>query len=312
MKAITSLETLGLRPTVDAPPPSNSRFPDGGAFRIEIPSVEGPRALEAVLGAAEEHGVTLNRISQGSGAMLLTLADLREMVALAAGHGAELALFVGPRAEWDIGAFSRSPIGASQSGGLRGVRGLSYAVEDVYRAVEVGVRSFLVADIGLLSVLTELRTRGDLPADCVWKVSAYLAPCNPATLRVLEQLGAGTINVVSDLTVSDLADLRAHVSLPIDLYLEAPDSMGGIVRSNEIGDFIEVGAPLYVKFGLRNAPPAYPSGEHVTADAILTGRERVRRAAIAMEWLSRTHPDIKQSPRATAGATATTSAPTGP
>jgi hypothetical protein len=29
-------------------------FPDGAAFRIEIPSVEGPRVLEAVLRATEE------------------------------------------------------------------------------------------------------------------------------------------------------------------------------------------------------------------------------------------------------------------
>jgi hypothetical protein len=304
MKANRSLAALGLRSTLEAPPPSDARFPDGGAFRIEIPSVEGPRALEAVLNAADEHGITLNRISQGSGAMLLTEAELREMVAQAAAAGVELALFVGPRAEWDIGAFSRSDIGAAQAGALRGVRGLSYAVEDVFRAVEAGIRSFLVADIGLLSLLSDLRSAGELPADCVWKVSAYLAPCNPATLRVLEQLGAGTINVVSDLTVLELADLRAHVSLPIDLYLEAPDGMGGIVRGNEVGDFIAVGAPLYVKFGLRNAAPAYPSGEHLTAEAIVTGRERVRRAAIAMEWLRRTHPDIQQSPRATASAPA--------
>ncbi len=300
MKGERSLADLGLTSTVAVPPPSTARFPDGGAFRVEIPSVEGPRALEAVLAAADEHGITLNRISQGSGAMLLTLAEQREMAALAAAHGVELALFVGPRAEWDIGAFSRSDVGAAQFGGLRGLRGLSYAVEDVHRAVESGIRSFLVADIGLLSVLSDLRARGDLPADCVWKVSAYLAPCNPATLRVLESLGAGTVNVVTDLTVGELADLRAHVSVPIDLYLEAPDSMGGMVRGNEIGDFVAVGAPLYVKFGLRNAPAMYPSGEHVLPLAITSGRERVRRAALALEWLARTHPDTVQSPPAPA------------
>jgi hypothetical protein len=271
MKGDTSLASLGLRSTVAAPPASTARFPDGGAFRVEIPSVEGPQALAAVLEAAEEHGITLNRISQGSGAMLLSAAELRAMADLAAHAGVELALFVGPRAEWDVGAFSRSDIGAAQSGALRGVRGLSYALEDVFRAVEEGIRSFLVADIGLLSLLTELRTRGELPADCLWKVSAYLAPSNPATLRVLEQLGAGTINVVADLTVAELADLRAHVSIPIDLYLEAPDGMGGIVRGNEMGDFISVGAPLYVKFGLRNAAPAYPSGGQKRSEAIATG-----------------------------------------
>jgi len=45
-------------------------FPDGASFRIEIPSVEGPKVLEAVLRAAKAEGVTVNRVSQGSGAVL--------------------------------------------------------------------------------------------------------------------------------------------------------------------------------------------------------------------------------------------------
>ena len=51
-------------------------FPDGAAFRIEIPSVEGPRVLEAVQRAAEAEGITVNRVSQGSGAMLLRASEL--------------------------------------------------------------------------------------------------------------------------------------------------------------------------------------------------------------------------------------------
>ena len=90
---------LGV-PSDDTPGPAGApaqlrRFPDGAAFRIEIPSVEGPRVLEAVLRAAETEGVTVNRVSQGSGAMLLRDSELREMAA--AGHeaGLEVCLFVG-------------------------------------------------------------------------------------------------------------------------------------------------------------------------------------------------------------------------
>jgi hypothetical protein len=54
-------------------------FPDGAAFRIEIPSVEGPKVLEAVLRAAQAEGVTVNRVSQGSGAVLMRAAELRDM-----------------------------------------------------------------------------------------------------------------------------------------------------------------------------------------------------------------------------------------
>ena len=206
-------------------------------------------------------------------------------------------LFVGPRAGFDIGAFSRSAAGPSQYSAVRGTRQLGYAIEDVRRATEAGIRSFLVGDIGLLSVLTELRREGRLPSDCVWKVSAYTAPCNPATLRVLEGLGAGTVNVVTDLTLEELAELRSATSIPIDVYLEAPDGMGGVMRGHEIGDFVAVGAPLYVKFGLRNAPVTYPSGRHIVAQGVAMSQERVHRAAVALEWLARIRPETVQSPQ---------------
>jgi hypothetical protein len=72
--------------------------------------------------------------------------------------------------------------------------------------------------------------------------------------------------------------------------------MGGSMRSHEIGDFISVGAPLYAKFGLRNAPSPYPSGRHLLDQGIATTQERVRRAAIAIEWLARLRPGSVQSP----------------
>src|SRR6202042_3979018 len=85
------------------PVPSAARFPDGAHFRIEIPSVEGPPVLRAVVEAAAAAGVTVNRVSQGSGAMLLAEAELAEMARIGADSGIEVSLFVGPREEWDTG-----------------------------------------------------------------------------------------------------------------------------------------------------------------------------------------------------------------
>ncbi len=82
-------------------PASAQRFPDGGHYRIEIPSVEGPAALAAVIEAARQHGVPVHRVSQGSGMMLLTEAELRAMARLGAEHRIEVSLFVGPRAPWE-------------------------------------------------------------------------------------------------------------------------------------------------------------------------------------------------------------------
>lgn len=69
---------VGFTPEL-LPSASLARFPDGADFRIEIPSVEGPKVLSAALDEAKKRGVTINRISQGSGAMLHTESELREM-----------------------------------------------------------------------------------------------------------------------------------------------------------------------------------------------------------------------------------------
>ena len=108
-------------------------------------------------------------------------------------------------------------------------------------------------------------------------------------------MGAGTVNVASDITLSQLAEMRAHVDIPIDIYLETPDAMGGFVRGHEIADFVEAGAPLYIKMGLRNARGVYPGGGHLVGDAIAMAREKVHRCAVALEWLEQDRPGSVQS-----------------
>ncbi len=270
-------------------------FPDGAHFRIEIPSVEGPRVLEEVVAAAEAEGVVVNRVSQGSGAMLLRESELCALAEIGAAAGIEVSLFVGPREGFDVGAHARSDDGAAHAGQLRGLRGLRYAAEDVARAVECGIRGFLIADLGLLALLTEMQRGGELPDDIVWKISVLLAPSNPLGLRELERLGASTANVPSDVTVEQLTELRASSSLPLDLYVESPDSLGGVVRGNELGDLVQAGAPLYAKFGLRNARMIYPSGAHLVDEACAIAREKVHRAAVAVEWLERLSSGLVQS-----------------
>ena len=56
MKADAALARLGAGEVVNDVSASTARFPDGAHFRIEIPSVEGPRVLDAVVQAAAEHG----------------------------------------------------------------------------------------------------------------------------------------------------------------------------------------------------------------------------------------------------------------
>ena len=75
----------GFRPYRPRVPESTKRFPDGAQCRVEIPSIEGPDVLDAVLAEADARGVPLHGVSQGSGALLLTDAELARMAATAAG-----------------------------------------------------------------------------------------------------------------------------------------------------------------------------------------------------------------------------------
>jgi hypothetical protein len=276
-------------------------FPDGAAFRIEIPSVEGPRVLDAVLRAAESEGITVNRVSQGSGAVLLRAVELRDMAQAGLAAGLEVCLFVGPRERYGVGAHARSQDGRAHGDQVRGLRQISYALEDVLRATEQGIRSFLVADLGLLRALTQAQAQGALPAGLVWKVSAAMSPSNPVTVKLLEDLGASTVNIPADATLAELAEMRAAVSLPLDLYVESPDPLGGVVRGQELGELVRAGAPLYAKFGLRNAQSIYPSGHHLEAVACANATEKVHRAAVALEWLERLSPGLTQSEPGAAG-----------
>jgi hypothetical protein len=291
------LESLGLpvRDPQDCPS-SPKRFPDGGQYRIEIPSTEGPRALAAVLEEAHSRNVPVHRVSQGSGIMLLTDAEITEMLEIGRKAAIEVNLFIGPRATFDIGAQAYSAAGKTLGLSLRGADQLLYALLDLRRAVRLGLRSVLVSDIGSLQVISKMRAEGDLPPDLIIKTSVMMAPANPASARLLQDLGADTVNIPSDLTIPQIAGIRAALTVPIDFYVEAPDNIGGFIRYYEIPDLIRVAAPIYLKFGLRNAPDIYPSGTHIENTAVALSRERVRRAEIAREMILRHAPEAIMSP----------------
>jgi Peptidase family U32 len=272
------------------PADSLQRFADGIRYRIEIPSVEGPAVLGAVLDQAEASSVPVRRVSQGSGVMMLTDAEIREMARLGAEARVEVSLFLGPRGAWDTGG--QALVTAAAGGVARGLDGVAWCVAEARRACELGIRSLLVADVGILSVLGDLRAHGELPSNLLLKTSVLLPAANPATARTLERLGAGTINVATDLTPAQLAEMREAVSLPLDVYVEVPDDQGGFVRFYDVPDLIRTAAPVYVKLGLRNAPGIYPSGLHLADTAERLGRERVRRAELCLRLLRELAPDL--------------------
>ena len=296
------LEQLGLPPAdLHALPTSEKRFPDGAHYRVEIPSTEGPRCLDAVLAEAGRLDVPVHRVSQGSGVFMLTDSELDQFVAFAAAGNVELSLFARPNAGWDASATSRAPAGGVLAASVRGQDQLVAVLEDALRAADHGVRSVLLADVGAVYAFARLRAAGVLPADMQAKVSVMLPVANAATAKVLAELGASTLNLPPDLSLAQIAAIRAAVDLPIDFYVEAPDTLGGFVRLHEIPELIRVAAPVYVKFGLRNAPDVYPSGTHIEQTTIALSRERVRRARLGLELLARSGYDVIRSELGAAG-----------
>jgi hypothetical protein len=269
---------------------SELRFADGLRYRIEIPSVEGPRVLEAVLEEAERRSIPVRRVSQGSGVMMLTDNEIRRMAILGADAGVEVSLFLGPRGAWDTGG--QSMVAAAAAGVARGQAGIDACVAEVRRGVALGIRSFLVADLGVLAALGELRESGQLPQSLVLKTSVLLPCANPETARRLAELGATTINVATDLAPQELGELREACSAVLDVYVEVPDDQGGFVRYYEVPDIVRLAAPVYVKLGIRNAPNIYPSGLHLDDLAEKLGRERVRRAELVLRLLEERAPEL--------------------
>jgi hypothetical protein len=276
-------------------PDSTKRFPDGAQYRVELPSVEGPNALAATLEEADKHGLLVHRVSQGSGIMLLSDEEIRAMCAMCADRGMELSLFVGPRGTWDINALPFTPAGKALGIRHQGADQLVYAMEDLKRGVQLGVRGALVGDEGLLLLTKEMKRQGMLPANFVIKCSVQMMAANPVSIRLMQDLGANTYNVPTDLTLPRLAAIRAAIDIPIDLYVEVPDNFGGFIRLYEIAEFIRLLSPVYIKFGLRNHPDVYPSGKQWEATNITLCRERVHRALLGMQMIERYYPEAVTS-----------------
>ncbi len=284
--SILAKQSIGFA-DADGLPESNKRFTDGSRWKIEIPSVEGPAAFKAVLEEAKKYKLVVHRISQGSGIMLQTDSEIEEMLELGRANNIEVCLFVGPRASWDIGKQVTASSGAVANPTLRGGDQLRYALEDVIHGSKLGLRSILVGDYGLLKVLGKAREVGDIPTDFIFKTSVAMVCNNPGTAQLLQELGASTLNIATDLSLQQIAAIRSQVDLPLDVYVEGPDDFGGVVRHYEIPDLVRVAAPVYLKFTLRNSPGLYPSGGHIQSVVESTARERVRRAAIGISMLTR-------------------------
>ncbi len=288
------MEAMGI-PGHDAYdlPTSQGRFPDGVWYRNEISSIERPSTMRAMQDEARKYKVRVHRvIAVTMGATLLTMDELKEMARLANGEGIELVVLPGPRVMWDIGRMSSTPEGAYSGIRIRGSDYLSYTLADMFRSMEAGIRGFLVWDEGLLMVLYAMREKGLIPRDTFFKVSVFTGHANPAGAKVIQNLGADTINPLPDLTLPMLAAIRKAITIPMDLHISIFDSQGGWYRVWEVPEICRLCAPCYLKQepGRSVADLCKPwTSETALADL---ARQKVRNIQIMEELIQRLQPEI--------------------
>lgn len=228
---------------------SNKRFKDGGQYRFEIPGIQSPKTMNALLSESNKNNIFIHRITQTKGIMMLTDEEIIEMINLAKNYSCELFLSVGPRATYDTSATVNTKEGSRIGYRLRGYDNLVYAIEDVKRACELGVRGILIYDEGLLWVLNKMRHDGEIPENVHFKLSAHAGHSNPASAKLLEENGLDSLNPVRDLQIPMIASIRNSTKIALDLHTENPKSTGGFIRHYEVPDFIRVAAPVYLKTG---------------------------------------------------------------
>lgn len=230
-------------------PTSKKRFKDGAQYRFEVPGIQGPSVMEALLEAMDKQNIPLHRVTQTKGIMMLTDQEIMKMVALAKDAQTDLILAIGPRATTDTSASVHTEEGVRMGYRLRGQEQIVRAVEDVKRASSFGCRSFLVYDEGCLWLLNKMREAGEIPENCHFKVSAHAGHGNPCSAKLLEEIGANSINPVRDIQLQMLAAMRQAIDIPIDIHTENPTSTGGFIRHYEVPEMIRVAAPIYLKTG---------------------------------------------------------------
>ncbi|MBI2252800.1 MAG: hypothetical protein HYU63_08710 [Armatimonadetes bacterium] len=278
-------------------PDSKKTFPDGAHYRMELSGIERPSTLEATIKEMHKRNVPIHKlICTVMGATLLTKEELKAMAEMAESEKIEIIITPGPRPLWDVGRQIATPEGALSGLRMRGQDQIKYLLKDIFRCIEIGFKGFLVWDEGVLWLLNQMKEKGDLPKDIVFKVSIFAGHANAAGAKLLQNLGATTFNPVADLTLPQLAALRAAIDMPMDLHVYLFDSFGGFNRLWETPELARVCAPCYFKIepGVSVTSLYKP---WVGEDALAyLAKERIKYAQIIKEFVEEHYPQIKLSP----------------
>ncbi|SHH32814.1 hypothetical protein SAMN05443575_3724 [Jatrophihabitans endophyticus] len=273
-------------------------FDDGGNYRLEISGIERLSTMQAMLDEARREGVFVNRVvAFGGGATLLSRSELAEVSAAATENDIDLVAVPGPRTGWDLGRQALSTEGQSGGRRVRGLDNVRNLLNDYIRIFSTGIRGVLVWDEGVLDILNKARAAGDIPADARFKVSVYTGHANPAAIRIVQDLGADSLNPVGDLGLPMLAGIRRNVTLPLDVWAITFESFGGMNRLYDAGEIARIAGPVYFKVEPGESEGVmYNSWIEPEFHERLV-RHKVRHCAILNELVAAHSPGIAVSPQ---------------
>lgn len=279
--------------------PSGKAFPDGANFRIEIAGVERASTMEAMIREAEKRNVVIHRaIAAVGGSTYCDFEELKAMAQMAKEAKIETIMTVGHRKGWDTGAKEMGTReGQMQGFRLRGSDNISFHIADIMRNIDAGFRGFLVYDEGVLFILNKMREEGLIPGETIFKFSVFGGYCSAAGAKVVESLGANSMNPISDVSRPILASIRQAINIPLDVYTIVVNSFGGNFRAYEAPEIARVASPCYFKFepGTAEDEIYMPWISEEWHEGFI--REKVKIASIVMEIMDRHAPELKTSPR---------------
>jgi hypothetical protein len=296
-----SLEKIGLpgRDLYEIPT-SEKRFPDGSQYRYEISLVERLSTVEAVIDEMKKRpNAKVHRlICCNLGTAYLTDDELRGMARAAAKE--ELGVVLAPGPNKDVGASQKyTSEGSMQGNRYRGIDQLAFIIAEIKRCIDLGFRGFLVIDEGEMWALNELRKIGEIPKDTKFKWSTLTGHGHPAAVKLLESLGADTINPRADLTLPILAAIRKVIDVPLDIFVSNPESFGGFNRFWEVPEIIRVSSPCYFKVENGSSDADFGSPHADQAFVAYLAREKVRYTEVIQGIIEKYYPEAKTSEKGT-------------
>jgi hypothetical protein len=278
---------------------SDKAFPDGANFRIEIAGVERASTMAALIQEADRRKVVVHRaIATVGGSTYCDFEELKAMAQMANEAKIETVMTVGHRKGWDTGAKEMlSREGGMQGFRLRGSDNVSFHIADIMRNIEAGFRGFLVYDEGVLFILNKMREEGLIPPETFFKFSVFGGYCSAAGAKVVESLGANSLNPISDVSRPILAAIRKAVNIPLDVYTIVVNSFGGNFRAYEAPEIAKVASPCYFKFepGTAEDEIYMPWITEKWHQGFI--REKVKIASIIMELMDKHAPELATSPK---------------